>query len=230
LTAADKADRAVVLVDPFAGQAALGPEAMTGLPPLLGALISTFTQQTRYASQDLLLAGDENVFSRFLITARRDGFTGGDAIAANGLGAFIGFASPAFMRHDYLLGRSNCQRFLQTSFTLDEANPIFENMWTEAQKVQHGMVSDGRRQLPIIPLMGDAAIRETTVPWPRHALDPSIYHEAIEDRFKAAVEFEGGPGIVSSAAAWLLAHVGDNLVADYAVKTMKKALEDAGLA
>jgi putative MFS transporter len=69
-------------------------------------------QQTRYDTSDLVLAADPSVFSRFMISAQRDGLTGAKAIATGGLGAFIGFASRAFLRHDYLLGRANCQALL----------------------------------------------------------------------------------------------------------------------
>lgn len=224
------ADRAVLLVDPFAGQADLGPEAMPSLPSLFGSLVSTFTQQTRYDSRDLMLASDPGVFSRFMITPRRAGLTGGEAIASNGLAAFIGFACPAFMRHDYLLGRANCQTFLREQFVLDAENPVFAGVWTPAQIAKYQVMVGGRPHLPLVPLMGDAAIPETTDPWPRNMLDPGIYRDAIEQRFKAAVEFEGNGGFLSGAAAWLLAHAGEDFVADYAEKAMKQALVDAKLA
>ena len=224
------ANRAVLLVDPFAGKAGLGPEMAESLVTLLGAVVNTFTQQTRYNSQDLLLAADPNVFSRFLITAQRDGKTGGDAIAANGLGAFIGFACPAFMRHDFLLGRKNCQDFLRETFVLHQDNPVFAGAWTPAQTQQHKVIVNGEVHLPLIPLLGDAAVPETPASWPKHQLNPDSYHEAIENRFKAAVEFEGSGGAISSTLAWLIAHFGEDKVADLAINKMKQALKDADLA
>jgi hypothetical protein len=225
-----KANRGVMLIDPFAGKTGLGPTGPSPLITIVGAIGSTFTEQTRYDSQDLLLASDPDVFSRYMITPQQDGKVGGDAIAAAGLGAFIGFACPAFMRHDYLLGRANCQAYLRTEFALHEDNPVFQGgVWTATQKRQFGMVVDGQRYLPLIPLMGDAAVPETLGPWPRHQLDPGIYEEAIESRFKAIVEFEGSSGILSSAAAWFLAHFGESKVADFVINQMKKALSEAGL-
>ena len=132
------ANRAVMLIDPFAGAAGLGPAGPASLPRTAPALLSTFTQQTRYNSQDLLLAADPDVFSRFMITPMRDGEVGGGALASNGLGAFLGFACPAFMRHDYLLGRANCQRYLRSSLVLAEDNPVFAGMWTDQQKRRSG--------------------------------------------------------------------------------------------
>lgn len=226
-----EADRAVVLVDPFAGQTGLGPEKMSGFPGLFGSLMSMFTQQTRYASQDMVLASDDNVFSRFMIVPRRGDLTGGEAIASDGLGAFIGFGSPDFMRHDYLLGRRNCQKFLQSEFVMDAENPVFKDVWTAAQKAKFGIKDAfGRLLLPLVPLMGDAAVEEVADPWPRHALNPDDYHDAIEDRFKAILEFEGKGGVISSSLAWILAHAAEDTVAKFAVNKIRDALEKAGLA
>lgn len=225
------ATRAVVLIDPFAGQADPGPSGPEPLQDVVGALVSTLIQQTRYDSQDLLLAADDNVYSRFMITPQRNGKIGGPAIASDGLGAFIGFACPAFMRHDYLLGRANCQEFLRKTFVLPEVNNVFKDMWTNDQKTAHG-IPDGKGGLflPLVPLLGNATVPETTDPWPMRALDPEIYRDAIEKRFKAIVEFEGSGGVISSTLSWILAHFGEGKVADFAIKAMKNALTDAGLA
>jgi hypothetical protein len=191
--------------------------------------MGTFTQQTRYNSEDLMLAADPDVFSRFMITPMRDGKIGSDAIASGGLGAFLGFACPAFMRHDYLLGRMNCQTFLKSTFVLHEDNPVFNAAWSNQQKQDLGITIDGERFLPIVPVLGDAAVPEATDPWPRHRLNPETYRDGIEKRFKAIVEFEGSGGLISGMAAWLLAHLGQGKVSDLVVKAMNDALTQAGL-
>jgi hypothetical protein len=223
------ANRAVVLIDPFAGKTDLGPSGPTPLPDLVGAIISTFIEQTRYDSEDLLLAADPNVFSRFMITPKRDGRVGGDAIASDGLGAFLGFACPAFMRHDYLLGRANCQEFLRSNFLLHHTNPVFKNAWTAAQKQSLGKSVNEELYLPIIPLLGNANVPESLDPWPRHLLNPAIYRDAVERRFSRIAEFEGRSGILSSAVALIIAHLGQGKVGDLVVNAMNKALADAGL-
>jgi hypothetical protein len=223
------ANRAVILIDPFAGKTDLGPSGPTPLPDLAGAILSTFMEQTRYDSADLLLAADPNVFSRFMITPKRDGHVGGDAIASDGLGAFLGFACPAFMRHDYLLGRANCQEFLRSSFLLHEDNPVFENAWTPAQKQALGKSIDGEPYLPIIPLLGNARVPESLDPWPRHLLNPAIYKDAVERRFAKIAEFEGRSGLLSSVVALVIAHLGEGKVGDFVVNAMDKALKDSGL-
>ena len=224
-----EANRAVVLIDPFAGKTGLGPSGPTALPDLVGAIVSTFMEQTRYDTEDLLLAADPNVFSRFMITPKRDGRVGGDAIASNGLGAFLGFACPAFMRHDYLLGRANCQKFLCSNFLLHEDNPVFESAWTPAQKQALGKDVKGERYLAIIPLLGNASVSESLDPWPRHLLNPAIYRDEVERRFRRIAEFEGRSGVLSSAVALIIAHLGEGKVGDLVVNAMNKALTDAGL-
>jgi hypothetical protein len=155
----EEANRPVWLIDPFAGRAPLGPEGSTTFPVELGAVATTLTQQTRYDTADLLLAGDEKIFSRFMLTPRRGELTGEEAFASGGLGAFIGFACAAFMRFDYLLGRQNCQQFLRETFVLSEANPLFGD-WSGDDKTRFRGPA-GQGMLPIIPLIGDAAVDET---------------------------------------------------------------------
>ena len=46
-----------------------------------------------------------------------------------------------------------------------------------------------------------AAIDEVTEPWPRHALDPETYRDAIEKRFKAVVG--GSVGITGAGSVSL---------------------------
>src|SRR6516165_5843519 len=168
-------------------------------------------EQTRYNTEDILLAADPNVFSRFMITPKRDGRVGGDAIASNGLGAFLGFACPAFMRHDYLLGRANCQEFLGS---------VFESAWTPTQKQALGKDLKGESYLPIIPLLGNASVPESLDPWPRHLLNPAIYRDEVERRFRRVAEFEGRSGILSTAVALIIAHLGEGKVGDLVVNAI----------
>ena len=87
----EEAKRAVWLIDPFAGKADLGPADDTAFPEELGAVVTTLTEQTRYDTSDLLMAGDTNIFSRFMLTPTRNDdqgtlLTGGEAIASAGRG------------------------------------------------------------------------------------------------------------------------------------------------
>jgi hypothetical protein len=182
-----EAKRAVILIDPFAGQADLGPKGLSSLVTILGGVSNALIEQTRYDSRDLVLAADEDVFSRFMITPQNGGVSGANAIASSGLGAFIGFACADFTRYDYLLGRKNCRDFLRKFFVLPAENPVFGGAWTPAQKAQ--FAPDAKPgNLPIIPLVGTTADEQELDAWPSGKLDPEIYSAAIKDRFRKIVE------------------------------------------
>jgi hypothetical protein len=222
-----EANRAVWLIDPFAGYAPLGPQTFTAFPSMLGAVATTLTQQTRYDTADLLMAGDEEVFSRFMLTPTRGNLTGEEAIASGGLGAFIGFACPAFMRFDYLLGRQNCQQFLRENFVLADANPVFKDWTADHKEAFRGTAGAG--WLPIIPLVGSAAVDETLDPWPKGKLDPEQYREAIEARFRAIFELELSGSVLRSILSWVGAHATQKQAADYVISAMQAYLKQAGL-
>lgn len=227
------ANRAVWLIDPFAGKAALGPAGKTSFPKELGAVVSTLTEQTRYDTSDLLMAGDDNIFSRFMLTPTRTDdqgklLTGGDAIASAGLGAFIGFACPEFMRFDYLLGRKNCQQFLRGEFVLGDQNPIFAG-WTPDDRVNFTYAAPAGF-LPIIPLVGRAANNAVAEDWPKGALDPENFRAAIEKRFRAIFRAELSGDIGKSALAWIGAQATEKQVADYIIDAMNTYLQTARLA
>ena len=177
---------------------------MVPLPVELGAIVTTLTQQTRYDTADLLMAGDDKVFSRFMLTPTRRGLngaelTGEEAIASGGLGAFIGFASAEFMRFDYLLGRQNCQEFLRSTFSLAANNPVFAG-WTAEEKTKwqiHTPAGGDVPMLPIVPLLDEAAVDEVLDPWPKGKLDPRAIsrrdREAISRDLRARAVRLSGP-------------------------------------
>jgi hypothetical protein len=231
------ANRAVWLIDPFAGRAPLGPQVQTSFLGGAGAVVTTLTQQTRYDTGDILMAADPAIFSRFMLSPSRGSVTGAAAIASGGLGAFIGFACPAFMRFDYLLGRANCQQFLRTQFNLAETNPVFNTWRTEPFSAfyarQRAALSPGAAaglgKLPIIPLLGTADVPEAQDPWPKGKLQPESYRGAIEARFKAVLEAELGGDWVKAALGWLAAEATEKHVADYLIGAMNQYLKDADL-
>jgi hypothetical protein len=234
------ANRAVWLIDPFAGRTALGPQVPTTFLNDSAAIATTLTQQTRYDSADILMAADPNVFSRFMLSPTRGDITGEEAIASGGVGAFIGFACPAFMRFDYLLGRANCPQFLRGLFNLSDTNPLFMNWadpkfkdWVDRQRElvrRYAPAGQGENKLPIIPLVGDAAVDEALDPWPKGKLDPERYRDAIEARFRAIFELELSGDFAKAALGWIGAHATQRYVADVLINAMKAYLAKADLA
>jgi hypothetical protein len=223
------ANRGVLLVDPFAGEAGIAAPAPDDLLAIASADLNSLMQQTRYDTSDLVLAVDPSVFSRFMISAQREGLVGAKAIATGGLGAFIGFACRAFMRHDYLLGRANCQALLQKFFVLSPENPVMQGCWSEEARQLNSVQLNGQQYLRLIPLLDDVAVPESLDPWPKGALDPSIYKSAIEQRWKAIISAELGGLWWGKLLGWLGGLLSERQVADFVLGKMDDALKEWGL-
>lgn len=163
-----EASRAVVMVDPFIDPGPLGPESDADLFAVVQNLARAMKNQLRFTLRDRALIQDEDVYSRFLVAPAREGIRGANAIASGELGAFLGFLSEDYRHHDFMLGRRNCQRFLQTSFTLPSANPLFADAWPSAARTiwRDGTDPD---HLQIIPCIGACAVEEPLPKWPAGA-------------------------------------------------------------
>lgn len=163
--AAERATRAVLMIDPFPNVAPFTLEYDVQddrIGTVISHIFASLKHQARFKLDELVLAQAEHVYSRFLVAparteaGRRDPFP----LACGGLAGFGGFLSEKFRRHDFHLGRRNCQWFLRRYFAIPDSppggpeNPLFER-WTPAMKDAFGFVdaSSGRRYLPIIPLV-----------------------------------------------------------------------------
>ena len=126
----DKANRAVVLVAPFPNyRAAPPPDEAMKLIHVFPRTGFALQDQARLKPEELALAANDKVFSRFMICPIRAGAGGVDgklAIASGSLNGFGGFLHQSFRRHDYLLGRRNAQAFLHWNFGLPKTNPLFD--------------------------------------------------------------------------------------------------------
>jgi hypothetical protein len=108
---------------------------------------------------------DPNVASRFLIAPKRDNEA--FPIASGSLGSFGGFLSYDFRAHDFMLGRRNCQRFLDKYFVLPEGNPLFADCSSE-MKARYRVDKLGKPHLPIVPLLGPAREEVSLDRWPAY--------------------------------------------------------------
>jgi hypothetical protein len=229
--AADKAHRAVVLCDPFADKPDIGLLADAGIFKTAGATLGALIGSGRYATADLDLFTDENVYSRFLVNPIRANpaggvWTAGDAIASSGLAAFMGFMCRAFREHDFLLGRANCQSFLKKHFMLDRNNTLF-NRWTAAQKGDNQF-------LPIIPLMPSVSAVLPIPAWPRSAFHPETIRDSLCTRLSKFTEVTVAPvlGIHSHPIAWLIAKMLSGLEGkgvDEVIGMIRQSLQKAQL-
>ena len=169
------ADKAVLMIDPFPSDTSFD-QAYQAAPDLLGSAMKLFgalKNQARFKPDELMLAARTDVASRYMIAPSRDGKT--YPIASGSLGGFGGFLKRDFRSHDYFLARRNAQKFFRDHFVLNEDNELFK-AWTDDLRKEHcvkdssgnPVIRDGRRLLPVIPLIGEAA-RECAMPeWPQY--------------------------------------------------------------
>lgn len=158
-----KACRAVIVIDPFADEIGRGPQEIPSVTQGAFQLFSSWINNSRYDTQDFMLAADENVYSRFLLTAVRETpqgtLSGNKALACAPLQAFGGFLHHSYREHDYVLGRRNCQRMLEKWFVLHRENELFTDSIPGDYRIN-------QTHLPIIPLYGSAHPEQLAAPWP----------------------------------------------------------------
>lgn len=183
------AKRAIVLIDPFSEAGTLTVPDTGALTAMIMPLVGSLLQQARYKPQDMALAYDEDVYSRFLVAPVRrpdaaPPVIGDKAIAAGGLGGFLGFVDSKLLHHDYLLGRLNAQAFLARHLMLpeDAGNPLFA-AWTEAHKNKYRYIdpNTGRSYLPIIPIVDSVKLPQPPT-WPTNTTLPANFDQAVEAR------------------------------------------------
>lgn len=168
--------RALILVDPLCETPSL-PLDGNEQPLLntLGPMLDMFISSNRFETADMADFLHPEVYTRFLVAPKQTGLTqetsllGAEALCGTGLGAFLGFAKRDFRHHDFYLGRSNCQAFLAATLTLPEDHPLFCDPKPVIPATYTGPRPD--RELPIIPLLGNAAISEIPPMWPTGPLD-----------------------------------------------------------
>jgi Patatin-like phospholipase len=205
------ADRAVILIDPFSDHVPLGPQRAPGLVGVLWPFLNSLVYQARFKPEDIALAEEPNVYSRFLVAPFGTGsgeksIAGSGALASGGLSGFLGFVDHSFRRYDYQLGRRNAYEFLRRDFVFPEGNQAFVGHWTHTQ-IETQRVTSGPWQiplrnghLPMIPLV--KRLRENPPPpmtkecWPRLQGMPTGLSSAIEGRLQAVYDLlmdEYGP-------------------------------------
>jgi hypothetical protein len=187
-----RAAGALVLVDPFPNEIDFHRTywPKTSLVSVVAQMFSALMAQARFDAEDLELAADPDVFNRFAISPSRfddAGIKREPSIASAIMGGFGGFLAPSFRRHDFHLGRLNCQAFLARYFYLPETNPVFseDNFPQAIRDAYYIRDHDGARRevevptadggvekrplLPVIPLFPPLDQRPRVPVWPSAA-------------------------------------------------------------
>jgi len=161
----DEAHRAILLIDPFPAEPFEDKFTIEGLNLFKSAarLFSSLKMQARFKPDELEVARNPDIFSRFIIAPSRDGAHMGFELASASLGSFGGFLSEKFRQHDFQLGRNNCQSFLMNHFAIGIDNPLVSNhlAWFR----DNGCVvrnNKGEEMVQIIPMANLPGDRITT--------------------------------------------------------------------
>jgi hypothetical protein len=171
---AETVERSLLMIDPFPGTPPLSRKKVAELPSYdvlqtLSRLATALKMQARFKADELALAQNSDVYSRFLIAPVRYTQRNGTEtralypMASGVFGGFGGFFSERFRMHDFQLGRRNAQQFLRRHFVLPLAkakqNPLFHRGDPSALDAHALTVStDGgpKSVYPILPLVGSA--------------------------------------------------------------------------
>lgn len=241
--AGDRAEKAVLMIDPFPSDFVFDPVYDSDPPDLAGQVLALFNalkNQTRFKPDELMLAAHPQNYSRFLIAPKR-----GDQvhpIASGSLGGFGGFLKRDFREHDFFLGRRNAQKFLKDRFVLLETNPLFVD-WTEEMKQRHcardrsgaPIIRETQRLLPIVPLVDEAVEVCAGLSWPSYSnAELELLGRRLDERFKVVMDrlidqyFRDNNWLVRTGAKWLTRGKRDDLV-DYVKKVVIRDLSRMGL-
>jgi hypothetical protein len=173
------AARALLMIDPFPEDAGATDPPDTGDPDLIQsalALLKVWTNQARFHPEDIAAALDEGDHSHFLIApVRSEARPNETAMASAGLGGFAGFMHESFRRHDFQLGRRNCQKFLRDHLAVPVENPLVAGWVARAggavgdfhpKRFEGGVFEPDRDLIQLIPLCGSAVEPVGLLPWP----------------------------------------------------------------
>jgi hypothetical protein len=152
-------DTTILMIDPFPSYDELPANNYFDLLALkftAGQLFGAMRQQLMVKTDLLNQAYDDEDFTRFMIAPIRtkNGVTQKNTIACGSLGGFGGFFSKKFRIHDYMLGRRNCQRFLQQYLCvpISANNPIIQFGYGDLSNDQlQFLVGKTSQTMPIIP-------------------------------------------------------------------------------
>lgn len=158
--------RSLITISPFPDLVGFRPneEPPSGLLDVALRLLAAMRNQTRFQPDELMTAADDPYATRLLIAPSRrvDGVRVDHPVAGGAVDGFAGFLDRAFRLHDFQLGRLNCQRFLLHHYRLPDTHPLFAR-WHREQRQRHG---NGTGRLPVVPLLGDAALPVPSPGWP----------------------------------------------------------------
>lgn len=137
-------------------------------------VLASMRGELLFKGEDIVEAFSNENFSRFMIAPRRREdlphgkdkvYNGSIAIACGALAGFSGFFDKSFRRHDFFLGRYNCQKFLRKYFSVKlengvPVNPLFAEGYSKAAIELFQFQDDAERKA-----LQDAGKDPALAPW-----------------------------------------------------------------
>lgn len=185
-------DTTILMIDPFPNYDK-SPADYFDLQAIKFAstqLLGAMRQQLMIKSDLLEQAYNDFDYSRFMIAPIRTsgGKTQKDSIACGALGGFGGFFKRDFRVHDFMLGRRNCQRFIQRYFCVSESagNPILKHGYADFDKDSiRFFMPETTDLLPIIP---DIRISDDQKQIIRPGVEPEFQYPSISLKYLIGLE------------------------------------------
>ncbi len=152
-------DTTILMIDPFPNYEDKPAENYFNLQALKFTstqLFGAMRQQLMVKTDLLEKAYDDNDYTRFMIAPIRtnSGVTQKYPIACGALGGFGGFFSKKFRIHDYMLGRRNCQRFIQQYLCVPVSanNPVIQYGYGSLNEAElQFLLTGNQKSFPLIP-------------------------------------------------------------------------------
>lgn len=214
----DKATAAVLQIDPFVEAPLLTAPGRVDILSVLGQTVFGLVDHARFEAADILLAVDDKVSSRFLISPFDGTVSGPKALETAGLGAFRGFLDRDFRRHDFFLGRRNCWEYLTNELMLHPDNPVFG---------QHQNWTGDPNWRAVIPLYGSAAQQPPLPERPGSSLDMKKLEDRLGRRAARLIDLTTDGLNLPPTLSILTELLGDralrNITLDFVMDQVRKA-------
>ncbi len=162
----EKEKYAVIMIDPFPNKDHDVEQTGTGIMDIVSGLVKSLRNQVMFNQDGILDALDTSDRTKFLIEPIRKVEINGEwvrpksELASAPVGGFAGFLNKDFRKHDFQLGRKNCQNFLRYHFALPQ-NQVGNRLGIEVPEVAKDRFEyslppkdpHGEKYFPIIPDM-----------------------------------------------------------------------------
>jgi hypothetical protein len=205
----EKQKYAVIMIDPFPNKDNDIEQSGSGIMAIAGGLLKSLRNQVMFNQDGILDALDTSNRTKFLIEPLRKVEVNGQWVrpksdlASAPIGGFAGFLNKDLRKHDFQLGRKNCQSFLRYHFSIPEEQ-ITDRLGVATSDVAKQRFEyseppkdpNGKKFFPIIPDMRVLRNMDETLNMGTYGEDarmellpyPKISFKDFEDRYEKKIK------------------------------------------